>query len=397
MFRGQKNMPRDHEKCNQGRDDSKSHKTLQAVSVVEEETPCCSSSVLGGNPVEEETPCCSSSVLGGNPVEDETPCCSSSVLRGNPVEEETPCCSSSVLGGNPQIPSATETSSTSQGSWRASSTTIAFSRAFHTRSDTDDESLDEEHPRSSNTLSSANSWSEILTMKVELVEQYLLYKYKMKQPILKEEMIQIVGKNNRDELDDILQKASNRIEAVFAVDLKEVSSSNHSYRLVSKLNLPNNGRVYAGRGLPKTGLLMNILGLIFMKGNCASEEEIWEFLNMLEVYAGRKHHIYGEPRKLINTELVQLQYLEYRQVPDSEPARYEFLWGPRAHAETSKMQVLEFLAKVNDTVPSAFSPWYEEALEDEERARAIEAVRAATGATAGHDITTPASPTPSDL
>lgn len=309
-------MPRAHEKCNRGRDDSKSHKTLQAVSV---------------------------------------------------VEEETPCCSSSVLGDNPQIPSATVTSSTSQGSWTASSTTIASSGSFHTRSDTDDESLDEEHARSSNTLSSANSWSEILTMKVELVEQYLLYKYKMKQPILKEEMIQIVGNNNRDELDDILQKASNRIEAVFAVDLKEVNSSNHSYRLVSKLNLPNNGRVYAGRGLPKTGLLMNILGLIFIKGNRASEEEMWQFLNMLEVYAGRKHHVYGEPRKLINTELVQLQYLEYRQVPDSTPARYEFLWGPRAHAETSKMQVLEFLAKLNDTVPHALSPWYEEALQDEER------------------------------
>ncbi|XP_074180086.1 melanoma-associated antigen B5 [Rhinolophus sinicus] len=396
MPRGQKNMPRAHEKCNRGRDDSKSHKTLQAVSVVEEETPCCSSSVLGGNPVEEETPCCSSSVLGGNPVEEETPCCSSSVLGGNPVEEETPCCSYSVLGGNPQIPSATETSSTSQGSWTASSTTIASSGSSHTRSSTDDESLDEEHACSSDTLSSANSWSEILTMKVELVEQYLIYKYKMKQPILKEEMIQIVGKNNRDELDDILQKASDRIEAVFAVDLKEVSSSNHSYRLVSKLNLPNNGRVYAGRGLPKTGLLMNILGLIFIKGNRASEEEIWEFLNMLEVYAGRKHHVYGEPRNLINTELVQLQYLEYRQVPDSEPARYEFLWGPRAHAETSKMQVLEFLAKLNETVPNALSPWYEEALQDE-RARATEAVRAATGATAGHDITAPASPTPSDV
>ena len=53
---------------------------------------------------------------------------------------------------------------------------------------------------------------------------------------------------------------------------------------------------------------------------------------------------------------------EYRQVAHSDPPRYEFLWGPRAHAETSKMKVLEFLAKVNETVPSAFSSQYEEAL-----------------------------------
>ena len=57
-----------------------------------------------------------------------------------------------------------------------------------------------------------------------------------------------------------------------------------------------------------------------------------------------------------------MKYLEYRQVAHSDPPRYEFLWGPRAHAETSKMKVLEFLTKVNDTVPSAFSIQYEEAL-----------------------------------
>uniref|UniRef100_A0A671EFM9 MAGE domain-containing protein n=1 Tax=Rhinolophus ferrumequinum TaxID=59479 RepID=A0A671EFM9_RHIFE len=332
MPRGQKNMPHAREKCNQESDDSKSHKTLQAASV---------------------------------------------------EEEDSPCCSSSVLGGNPQIPSATVTSSTSQGSWTASSTTIASSRAFHTRYDKDDESLVEENAHSSNTLSSENSWSEVLTMNVELKEQYLLHKYKTQQPILKEEIIQIVGEN-QDEFDDIFQKASDLIEAVFAVDLKEVDSSTHVYDLVSKLNLPNNGRVYAGRGLPKMGLLLNILGLIFIKGNRASEEEMWQFLNMLEVYAGRKHRVYGEPRKLINTDLVQLQYLEYRQVPDNDPARYEFLWGPRAHAETSKMQVLEFWAKVNDTVPNALSPWYEEALQDEERTRATEAVRAATAWSFSH-------------
>ncbi|XP_019485594.1 PREDICTED: melanoma-associated antigen B5-like [Hipposideros armiger] len=339
-------MSRAHEKSIRGRNDSKSHKTLQATSV---------------------------------------------------VDDESPSCSYSVWEGNSQVPSDSETSSTSQGSWTASSTTIASSGVFDTNSDQSDESQDEEHSFSSNALSSVNPCSEILAIKLEVLQQYLLYKYKMQQPILKEEMLKIVGEDNQDHFADILQKVSDRMEVVFAVDLKEVDSSNHAYELVSKLNLPNNGRVNVGRGLPKTGLLMNILGLIFIKGNRASEEETWEFLNMMEVYAGRKHHIYGEPRKLINTEFVQLKYLEYRQVPNSDPARYEFLWGPRAHAETSKMQVLEFLAKVNDTVPSAFSPWYEEALQDQERARAIEEARAGTSAPARHDTMAPASPTHSDV
>lgn len=66
----------------------------------------------------------------------------------------------------------------------------------------------------------------------------------------------------------------------------------------------------------------------------------------------------------------------------------EFLWGARAHAETSKLQVLEFLAHLNDTLPSDYSPHYEEALQDEEerkQARAQAAPMAATPPMASGD------------
>uniref|UniRef100_A0AAA9SBH7 MAGE domain-containing protein n=1 Tax=Bos taurus TaxID=9913 RepID=A0AAA9SBH7_BOVIN len=227
-------------------------------------------------------------------------------------------------------------------------------------------SQDEEDSGSSDVSSSTeNTYSDTLNSMTSLLEQFLLHKYKMKQPIMKENMLKIIHPRYHNRFAEILKRASEH-EAVFAVDLKEVDSTTHSYDLVSKLNLPNNGRVWDGRGLPKTGLLMTVLGVVFVKGNCAAEEDIWKFLNMMRVYAGRKHFIYGEPRKLITKDFVTMKYLEYRQVANSDPPRYEFLWGPRAHAETSKMKVLEFLAKVNDTVPSAFSSQYEEALQDEE-------------------------------
>uniref|UniRef100_A0A7N5JC25 Melanoma-associated antigen B5 n=1 Tax=Ailuropoda melanoleuca TaxID=9646 RepID=A0A7N5JC25_AILME len=279
--------------------------------------------------------------------------------------EESPTSCSPVLEGNTQSSSATESTSTSQEAWGAPSTTITSSDISGTRSDEGENSQDEEHlcfPES----------TDILTMKLSLLEQFLLYKYKMKQPITKEDLLKIIGQNYKDQYPEILKKASERIEVVFAVDLKEVDSTRQSYDLVSKVKLPNNGRVRAGRGLPKTGLLMTVLGVIFMKGNCATEEDIWKFL----VFAGRKHFIYGEPKKLITKDLVRLKYLEYRQVLNSDPPRYEFLWGLKDQAETSKMKVLEFLAKVNDTVPNAFSSRYEEALRDEEaRARARPTVR----------------------
>uniref|UniRef100_A0A8C6BLZ3 MAGE domain-containing protein n=1 Tax=Monodon monoceros TaxID=40151 RepID=A0A8C6BLZ3_MONMO len=214
--------------------------------------------------------------------------------------------------------------------------------------------------------STHSSCRDPLSRKSTMFVEFLLEKYITKEPILQEDMLKIVNQKYQDRFAEILKKASERIEAVFAVDLKEVDSTIHSYDLVSKLKLPNNGRVRAGRGLPKTSLLMTVLGVIFMNGNCATEEDIWKFLNMMQVYAGRKHFIYREPRKLITKDLVRLKYLEYRQVLNSDPPRYEFLWGPKAHTETSKMKILEFLAKVSDMVPSAFSSRYEEAFQDEE-------------------------------
>ena len=202
---------------------------------------------------------------------------------------------------------------------------------------------------------------------------------------MKEDMLKIIHSRYHDWFAEILKRASEHIKALFAVGLKEVDSTIHSNDLVSKLNLPNNGTLWDGKGLPKTGLLMTVLGVIFVRGNCAAEEDSWKFLYMMWVYAGRKHYIYGEPRKLITKDFVTMKYLEYRQVANSNSPCYEFLWGPWAHAETSKMKVLEFLAKVNDTVPSAFSSQYEEALRDEEeRARATVPARPGTTVTSRH-------------
>ncbi|XP_059994030.1 melanoma-associated antigen B18-like [Lagenorhynchus albirostris] len=222
-----------------------------------------------------------------------------------------------------------------------------------------------------------------LHMKVALLVHYLLHKYQKKEPITKSEMLKFVIRKYKYRFNEILKRASEHMELAFGLDLKEVDPTRHCYALVSKLDLTSNGTMNEEENPPKTGLLMIVLGVIFINGNCATEEEIWEVLNMMGVHAERKHFIYGDPKKVITEDLVQLKYLEYRQVANSDPPRYEFLWGPRAHVETSKMKVLEFLAKIYDTVPSAFPFWYEEALRDEEeRAQARMAARARAAAMA---------------
>ncbi|XP_012380620.1 melanoma-associated antigen B10-like [Dasypus novemcinctus] len=299
-------------------------------------------------------------------------------------EEEIPSSSSLSFKGIPQSLPAAGTHSMPQEPHRALSTSIHAVTVSYKTSDKDDNSKDEESPNFSLAqLATENLHRGPIDEKMIILVHYLLHKYEMKEPITKADMLRNVIQVYRSHYPEILSKASEHLELVYGLDLKEVDPNRHTYILVNKLELSCSRTLPDDRGLPKTGLLMTILGVIFTKGNCATEEEVWEVLNVMGIYAGREHLIFGEPRKLITKDLVKEKYLEYWQVPHSNPPRYEFLWGPRAYTETTKMKVLEFLAKVHHTVPSAFPFWYEEALRDEEeRAQARVAARARISAMA---------------
>ncbi|XP_019519826.1 PREDICTED: melanoma-associated antigen 10-like [Hipposideros armiger] len=195
---------------------------------------------------------------------------------------------------------------------------------------------------------------------------FLLLKYRTKELTTKAEMLSRVIRECQDHFCQIFCETSECLQLLFGIDVKEVDSINHVYVLGTTLGLTYDGMGRNMRSMPKTGLLVLILCIIFMEGDRAPEEAVWEKLRGIGVYAGREHYIYGEPRELITIILVQEQYLVYQQVPNSDPARYEFLWGPRAHAETTKLKVLEFLAETNGRDPRSFPVWHEEALRDQE-------------------------------
>nr|XP_012595358.1 melanoma-associated antigen 11-like isoform X2 [Microcebus murinus]XP_012595367.1 melanoma-associated antigen 11-like isoform X2 [Microcebus murinus] len=206
---------------------------------------------------------------------------------------------------------------------------------------------------------------EALEEKMSDLIHLLLLKYRFKEPITKAEMLNVVIKDYQDHFPVIFREALKCMQIVFGVDVKEVDSSSHSYVLVTTLGLTYYEELNDAQHFPKVGLLIIILSLIFLEGDCAREAVIWDALGVIGVHAGSDHYIYGEPRKLIIHDWVQEGYLEYRRVPDSDPAYYVFLWGPRAHAETSKLKVLEYVAKVNGCDPRSFPLLYEEALRDE--------------------------------
>ncbi|XP_003420215.1 melanoma-associated antigen 10-like [Loxodonta africana] len=298
-----------------------------------------------------------------------SPCSSSSSFHFSYFSSSSSCSSPQNLGTQDEVEVPTAVvPSTHQSPQKSFS--ISTSTSI---SDEDSSSPEEEKiPSTSQASVGAESSSrDPLEDTVTDLVQLLLLRYQMRQPITKVEMLKVMSKRSKNQFPVIFKKACECLEMVFGINVKEVGPPIHSYVLVNSLDLTYDEVVINGQGMPKNGLLIIILGVIFLEGNRIPEEDIWELLNIMGVYAGSEHAIYGEPRQLITRDWVQEKYLEYQEVPNSDPARYEFLWGPRAHAETSKMKVLEFLAKLNGTDPSSFSPWYEEALRDEqERAQA---------------------------
>nr|XP_048305788.1 melanoma-associated antigen B4-like [Myodes glareolus] len=204
-----------------------------------------------------------------------------------------------------------------------------------------------------------------LTRKANVLIEFMLEKFKVKKPFTQADMLRMISRKYKVHFTEILRRISVRLELVFGLELKEVDPSSQSYMLVGKLGLSTEGSLSSSSGLPKTGLLMTLLGVIFMKGNRATEEDVWEFLKVVGIYPGKSHVIFGEPREFITKDLVEENYVIYRQVLGSDPPRYEFRWGPRAYAETTKMKVLEVVAKINNTCPSFFPTMYEEAMLDE--------------------------------
>ncbi|XP_012313079.1 melanoma-associated antigen F1 [Aotus nancymaae] len=218
----------------------------------------------------------------------------------------------------------------------------------------------------------------------ELV-QFLLVKDKKKSPITRSEMVKYVIGDLKALFPDIVARAAEHLRYVFGFELKLFDRKHHTYILINKLKpLEEEEEEDLGGDGPRLGLLMMILGLIYMKGNSAREAQVWEMLRRLGVHPSKNHFLFGYPKRLIMEDFVQQRYLSYRRVPHTNPPEYEFSWGPRSNLEISKMKVLGFVAKLHKKEPQHWPVQYREALADEaDRARAKARAEASMRARAG--------------
>ncbi|XP_029786568.1 non-structural maintenance of chromosomes element 3 homolog isoform X2 [Suricata suricatta] len=210
-----------------------------------------------------------------------------------------------------------------------------------------------------------------LELKVAELVQFLLIKDQKKTPIRRADIRKHVLGDYKNIFHDLLKMAAERLEYVFGYKLVELEPKSRSYILINTLEPVEEDAEFRGdQGTPTTGLLMSILGLIFMKGNSVKESEVWDFLRRLGVFPTKMHSVFGDPKKLITQVFVRQRYLDYLRIPHTDPVEYEFQWGPRTKLETSKMKVLKFVAKVHNQDPKDWPGQYLEALAEEEaRAR----------------------------
>ncbi|XP_003512979.1 non-structural maintenance of chromosomes element 3 homolog isoform X1 [Cricetulus griseus] len=206
-----------------------------------------------------------------------------------------------------------------------------------------------------------------LELKVAELVQFLLIKDQRKIPIKRTGILKHVIRDYKDIFPDLLKLAAERLHYVFGYKLVELEPKSNAYILINALEpVEEDSEVRGNQGAPTTGLLMIILGLIFMNGHSIPETEVWDFLRRLGVYPTKKHSVFGDPKKLITEDFVRQRYLESRRIPHTDPVDCELQWGPRANLETSKMKVLKFVAKVHNQDPKVWPTQYCEALADEQ-------------------------------
>ncbi|NXW64470.1 NSE3 protein, partial [Eurystomus gularis] len=200
-----------------------------------------------------------------------------------------------------------------------------------------------------------------LSQKVSELVQFLLVKDQKKIPIKRADILKKVIREYRDVSSEIINRAGRTLQEVFGLQLVEIDTKHHIYILISNLPRVEGEDLCRDNQTAKLGLLIVILSFIFMKGNSAKDSAVWEFLRRLRVQPSERHEVFGDVKKLVTEEFVRQKYLEITPIPLTDPPEFTYQWGPRAAKETSKKDVLRFVAKIQGKDPTFWMSQYKEA------------------------------------
>ncbi|XP_004835857.1 melanoma-associated antigen 10-like [Heterocephalus glaber] len=171
---------------------------------------------------------------------------------------------------------------------------------------------------------------------------FLLHKYQKKEQVTMKEMLHVLPHDYRNNFPLNFWEPCESMYLDFGIKIRKVNLSGNTYELVPILGLTYSGMLDGNveRIIFKIDIIIFVLSLIFTEGNRISEEDLTEKVKRWDMLAQSRSIHFEEAWKFITEDLVQEEYVMYQQIPNSDPARYEFLRGLRAHAETSKVKLL---------------------------------------------------------
>ncbi|TKC44408.1 hypothetical protein EI555_012967 [Monodon monoceros] len=195
---------------------------------------------------------------------------------------------------------------------------------------------------------------------------FLLLKYRTKEPTSKAEMLSMILRDHWDHFPVVFSHACECMQLVCGMDVKEVDPSKHTYVLVPTLGLTWDAMLTDGQSTPKAGLLVMLLAVILLEGECASEEEVWEALSVMGVYAGSSTASMGSPGSCSPKCGCRRATWSTGRCPTATPPPTSSCGVSGANMETSKWQVLEYLLRVHRWDPRSFPSLSAEAVSIEE-------------------------------
>lgn len=199
--------------------------------------------------------------------------------------------------------------------------------------------------------------------KVRDLVLYLLIADEKKIPIKRADISKNVFKDSpKGAVTALLEEAKQKLKEVFGIDVVELEDKKQKTYILAN-NIENDSEHPHQDWLPednaKMGLVMVILTLIFMNGNQIRDSLLYSSLRKLAVDIDAFHEQFGDVKKLITQEFVRQGFINYTRLPNTEPVQFEYTWGPRAQAETTKGMVLQFVCEVyGDVEPSDWKSQY---------------------------------------
>ncbi|XP_017013114.2 non-structural maintenance of chromosomes element 3 homolog [Drosophila takahashii] len=189
--------------------------------------------------------------------------------------------------------------------------------------------------------------------KVRGILAYILDHTAQKIPIKDKDLVPAAG--DRNELKKRLPLVAELLAKRFGILLTPLDAASKTFICIAEEPVASIHELTPAQR-PQFTLLYIILMYIFLRGNRIEDTKLYGMLEMLNIQDEEHGYFGANPRKQIDETFVKQQYLkrERSQLSAYDDPKTFFLWGPRAKAEFTFEQIVQFASKLLNQHPKIF-------------------------------------------